>query len=118
MKSTATFPDGSLFRFEPFDSVERNECLPGAIEALHRDRKGYVLVRTFTYLDGRQLGPEEEWARLAPELARIGADELRIRRMRYRHEARRISLGEAVRWCTKVCLPRELAGYVLDSLQA
>ncbi len=114
--NTATFADGTEFRFDRLGGVERNEALPGAIEVLHRDAKGYVLVRTFVYLDGRRLGPEEDWHDLTPELAPIAARKERDRRIKDAHHAQRLSLHDAVLWCVRVCLPPELVGYVLDCL--
>ena len=93
------------------------DTLPNGDNHLYQTKQGeFFLLLQQSYLDGRKLGPEEDLYELAPDLFAPGAGEERGRRTKSVFTIQPLTNKEAVVWCVKTQIPKQLRGYMLDIL--
>src|SRR6185503_7558559 len=88
------------------------DTLPTGDNHLYQTRQGeFFLLWQQSYLDGRQLGPEEDLYELAPDLFIRGAAKERSRRTKSVFAIQPPTTKAAMVWCVKTQIPKQLRGY-------
>ncbi|MEO8429361.1 MAG: hypothetical protein ABI651_19895 [Verrucomicrobiota bacterium] len=93
------------------------DSLPNGDNHLYQTKQGeFFLLLQQSYLDGRKLEPEEDLYELAPDLFIRGASNERDRRTKSVFTIQPLTNKEAVAWCVKTQIPKQLRGLMLDVL--
>jgi len=108
--------NGKLYDTSDSEDIAIN-TLPTGDNHLFQTKQGdFFLLLQQCYLDGRELGPGEDLYELAPDLFTPGASEERNRRTKSVLTIQPVTTKEALVWCVKTQIPKQLRGYMLDIL--